>query len=384
MNLPPVDPDSTSASRIVAVALTVLALAGFAIFAITQLPEASRGGPDFPNYYFGGGRLLGGEPVYGSVAGEVQDLFGVDDYDAYPADPPASVLLLAPLSALPYATAWWLFAALSAILLVSGAYVVARAVGWHRAIALAVGMAFLVTSAGRFLLFRNHMEAILLALLILGWLALRRDRDISGGALWGLAAALKLFPALLIVGLLAARRTRAAVSAMATAVAVTGLGVLVVGWDNTIAFFRDVVPASQQWYGALGNYSLLSFGTALISEPFGWALAGLGGIGLVWWYWRGVRTIDQVWVAGTAAALLITPLSWLNYLVLVIPGLILLASRVDLRTVGGRWTLLGLTGALGFWGPIVLAERVPSVLLSFVPTYALVGLFFAAMRRLET
>ncbi len=368
----------------VAWAITVVSLVGFAAFAATRLPAAVHGAPDFPNYYIGGERLLSGEPVYGPIGEDVRVLFGVDDYESYPADPPATVALLAPLSLLPYATAWWLFFALSAVLLAGVGYSTAREVAWSRPLAVAVGATMLVTSAGRFLLLRNHMEAILLLLLFLGWRALRRGRDFEGGAWWGFAAALKLFPAFLIVGLFAAHRTKAAKSALITGVVATGLGVTILGWDNTIAFVREVLPVSKQWYGALGNYSFLSFGTALATERLGWALAVAGTAGLTWWYWRRAKTVDQVWVGGVAAMLLISPLSWVNYLVLAIPGLILIAHRLDLRTAGGRWTLLGLAGALGFWGPIVLAERVPAVLLSFVPMYGLLASFVLVMRRAET
>ncbi|NIA24153.1 MAG: DUF2029 domain-containing protein [Gammaproteobacteria bacterium] len=368
----------------VALVITVLAVVGFAVFATTQLPDAAHGAPDFPNYYFGGERFLSGEPVYGPIGENVRVLFDVDGYDAYPADPPLTVVLLAPLSLLPYTTAWWLFAALSVVLLAGVGYATAKEAGWSRTIAVAVGAAMLITSAGRFLLLRNHMEAILLLLLFLGWRGVRRGRDIEGGVWWGLAVALKLFPALLIVGLLAMRRTKAAMSAVITAVVASGLGVAILGWDDTVAFISDVLPASKQWYGAHGNYSLLSFGTAVVAEPFGWVLAALGAVGLIWWYWRRAETVDQVWVGGVAAALLISPLSWLNYLVLVLPCVVLIAQHLDVRTVHGRWTLLGLTVALGFWAPIVLSGRVPSVLLSFVPVYGLLALFVLGMRRAET
>ena len=91
---------------------------------------------------------------------------------------------------------------------------------------------------------------------------------------------------------------------------------------------------------------------------------------------------DQVWVAGTAVALLLSPLSWLNYLVLAIPALIIVGSRLDMGQRTDRWMLLGLVASLGFWGPVVFASELPSILVSFVPTYGLVALFVVAIRRL--
>jgi len=364
-----------------AIVVTVLALAGFTWFCAAVLPPAVQGEPDFPNYYFGGERLLSGEPVYGSLAPLMEEQFGVASYEAYPADPPATVILLSPLSLLPYETAWIAFAVLSAAIMFGVGYGVGREVGWSREASIAAGTLLLVTSAGRFLLFRNHMESILLLALFLGWRELRRGHEMSAGVWWGIAAALKLFPALLIVGLIAGRRTRAAVTAILTAAGITVVAVGVAGWSNTAAFITDVLPLSAHWYGALGNYSLLSFGTALAGTWLGWSLLAIGGIALVATYSSGARSADEIWIAGMAAALLITPLSWVNYLVLVLPGAMVIVDKFDLRELRDRWLAIGLVVALGFWGPIVLGAKLPSVLLSFIPTYGLIALFLTAIRR---
>jgi hypothetical protein len=373
------------ASRGTAIALvvTAVALAGFVWFCFRTVPVALQGKPDFPNYYFGGQRLLSGEPVYGPLAPLMKERFGVEPYIAYPADPPATVVLLSPLSLLPYETAWVVFATLSALLMAGVGYGVAREVGWARPAAVATAAVLLVTSPGRYLLETNHMEAILLLLLFLGWRSLRRGGETAAGVWWGIAAALKLFPALLIVGLVAARKTRGAVAAVVTGGVVTVLAVVLGGWDTTVAFVRDVLPLATQWYGALGNYSLLSFGNALAGTWLGWVLLVVGGGALVVWYSREATSADQIWIGGTAAALLITPLSWLNYLVLALAGVIVVLSKLDLGQVRDRWLGIGLVAALGFWGPVVLRTEVPSVLLSFVPTYVLIVLFVVATGRRE-
>ena len=365
----------------VAVIVTVVAVAGFAWFCASELPPAVQGEPDFPNYYFGGERLLAGEPIYGSLGPLVEERFGVASYEAYPADPPATVILLSPLSLLPYETAWVALAVLSTVIMLGVGYGIGREVGWSQAVSVAAGTLLLVTSAGRFLLVRNHMESILLLVLFLGWRELRRGHEVSAGVWWGIATALKLFPALLIVGLVAGRKRRAAIAATLTAAGVTVAAVAVAGWSNTVAFITDVLPMSGQWYGALGNYSLLSFGTALVGTWLGWSLLAIGCIALVATYSSGARTADEIWIAGMAAALLITPLGWLNYLVLVLPGLMVVIDKFDLQEVQDRWLAIGMAVALGFWGPIVLSSKLPSVLLSFIPTYGLIALFLTAMRR---
>jgi len=366
---------------LVSAAVTVVSLAVFAWFCATQLPPVLNGEPDFPNYYVGGERVLAGEAVYGPI--DLSKTFGIESYHAYPADPPATVVLLAPLSLLPYDTAWIVFASLSTVLLAGVAYGTAREVGWARPIAVAVAAGFLVTSPARWLLFRNHMESILLLLVFLGWRSLRRGKETSAGVWWGIAAALKLFPALLLIGLIAARKWRAAAAGGVVAAGVTVLSVVVVGWDNARAFITDVLPLSRQWYGALGNYSLVSFGTALSGAWLGWWLLGIGGVALVMVYVWKARSADAIYGAGISAALLITPLSWLNYLVLIIPGVSPIISRLNLKEVRERWFALAFASALGLWGPIVLPAELPSVLLSFIPMYALFVLFVLSLRAPE-
>lgn len=366
---------------IAAIVLTILALAGFVLFCVRVLPPVvEEGKPDFPNYYFGGQQFLEDGRMYQPLSPLVEEDFGVA-YEAYSADPPATVILLSPLSLLPYSTAWVLFAVVSALVMFGVGYGTAREVGWRRSWAMAAAAVVLVTAAGRFVLQRNHMEFILMLTLFLGWRALRRRQQVHAGIWWGIAAALKLFPAFLIVGLVATRRKKAAIVAALTAAGITLAAVLVGGWDNTLAYVTDVVPLATQWYGALGNYSLLSFGTALAGSWLGWTLLVVVGGVLVVAYVGGVRSADDVWIAGMAAALLITPLSWLNYLVLVLPAVVVVIDKLDFGKVRERWLAIILAAILGFWWPIVLGGKLPSVLLSFLPTYALVALFITAIRR---
>ena len=243
------------------------------------------------------------------------------------------------------------------------------------------GIALLTTSS-RFLLIRNHIETLVLLLGFLGWRALRRSGSNRAGVWWGLATGLKLFPGMWLVGL-ARRRTRAGLLAGVGTLGVVGLlSGVALGWSNVTDFATQVIGSSTQWYGVLGNYSLLSLGTALSSVTLGWVFMGIGVVLLVPLYVKFALGPDQVWVAGTAVALLLSPLSWLNYLVLAIPALIILGSRLDMGERTDRWMLLGLVASLGFWGPVVLPIELPSVLLSFVPTYGLVALFVVAIRRL--
>ena len=363
--------------------VAAMAVVLFGVFFAREAPKSLDGTalPDFPNYYIGGERLFDGRPVYGSLEAEVEERFGVPGYDAYPADPPPTVMLVAPLSLLPYDTAWLLLAGLSVVILLTVAYFTAREVGFSPEVGVALAGASLLTTSFRFLVARNHIESLVLLLGFLGWRALRRRGPEAAGVWWGLATALKLFPGMWLVGL-AGRRNRVGVVTGAGTVVVVGMvSFAVLGWSNVAEFATEVIGSSTRWYGALGNYSLLSLGTALSSPTLGWVLTGIGAAILVPLYVKSAVRPDQIWVAGTAVALLLSPLSWLNYLVLAIPALVIVGSRLDVKVATDRWLLLGLVASLGFWGPVVFAAELPSILVSFVPTYGLVALFVTAIRR---
>jgi hypothetical protein len=356
----------------------------FGLFFLREAPKSLDGTalPDFPNYYFGGERLFDGRPVYGSLEAEVEAQFGVAGYEAYPADPPPTVMLLAPLSLLPYDTAWLLLAGVSIVIVFVVVFLTARELSFPPEVGVALAGAALLTTSFRFLVTRNHVESLVLLFGFLGWRALRRRGSEAAGVWWGLATALKLFPGLWLIGLWR-RQDRVGVVTGMGAIAVLGVvSLAVLGWANVSDFATDVVGSSTRWYGALGNYSLLSFGTALSSVTLGWVLTGVGAAILVPLYVKLAARPDQVWVAGIAAALLLSPLSWLNYLVLAIPALVLVGSRFDLRVSADRWWLFGLVASLGFWGPVVFDAELPSVIVSFVPTYGLVALFVVALKRL--
>lgn len=361
-----------------------VALVVFGVFFAGEASKSlgSAALPDFPNYYLGGERLFDGRPVYGPLEAEVEERFGVAGYDAYPADPPPTVLLVAPLSLLAYDTAWLVLAGVSIVVLLTVTYMTSREVGFSPEVGVLLASIALLTTSSRFLLIRNHVEGLVLLLGFFGWKALRRNRSGATGVWWGLATGLKLFPGMWLVGL-ARKRTQSGVLAGAGTLMVVGLlSGVVLGWSNVADFITQVVGSSTRWYGALGNYSLLSLGTALSSVTLGWVLTAVGAAVVVPLYLRYAIGPDQVWVAGTAAALLLSPLSWLNYLVLAIPALIIVGSRLDLRARTDRWLLLGLVASLGFWGPVVFNSELPSLLVSFVPTYGLVALFVVALRRL--
>lgn len=368
---------------VAAVALGVVSLSWSSAIDRALNPTDPHEAADFPNYYFGGERWLDDRPVYDILDEEIEALFGVEGYDTYPADPPTTVVLFSPLSSLSYETAWKVWQAISALLAFGAVVIVSRECGYSPQWAVVFASLAFLTTPVRFLLERNHMESVLLILGVLGWRALRRSSSLRGSVFWGLATGLKLFPGMWLVGFARTDRRRTIVG-LGLAVGLLVVGAVALGWSNVEQFIDETVPGSRRWYGVLGNYSLVSLGTAFVAPWLGW-IATVAALGwLLPKYLNGNDFADRVYVLGTSVALLVSPLSWLNYFVLVIPALVILSCHLDLAGESShRIGFTALVVPLMFWGPIVTDSEYVSLVLSYLPTLALLALFLIGHRHIK-
>lgn len=334
-----------------ALLLTLAGAAGTAYFAYQTVPQSFDGqrANDFPNYYVAGLRLWEGRPIYTPHADEIQARLGFADYPTNIADSPFAVVCLAPLSRLPYPVAFFILYGFSLLAVPGVVFLCARALrapAW--AAWLAVGLT-LFSNHYRFVLMFNHMESLLLCLLAGGWLCLRSGGERRGALLWGAAAALKLFPGLLILLLLAQRRWHAALWATAGAGTLMLLSALLIGWNSALAFVTEVIPYARNWYGRDYNVSLMSIGVRLGGGAFGWAMT-LAALALTWRLsLRAGRDLDVLFVAGSAGMLLASPLSWIGYGVLLLPALVVVTKSVSPDDVAGRRLLLLALVFSQFW-----------------------------------
>ena len=242
----------------------------------------------------------------------------------------------------------------------------------------------------------GQFELLVLALAMLGWRAARAGRQWRAGLWLGLAAAIKLYPALLLVPFLARRRLRLLLAAGAV-FALSQLGNLAtVGTSGFVRYYEDVLPAVSARYVRIG----------LNSSPYGGLLRVFGGAtdvapvihasGLV----VPLTIMISLFALGAlakmepeaapVAILVALPSVWYYYVVLALPQIVTLLRSSDLR----RGALTA-TAAASFVLPLVyllLQQIVPllspggsqappvAALLAAVQPAGFVGLLVLSMR----
>lgn len=181
----------------------------------------------------------------------------------------------------------------------------------------------------------GQVNLLLLALVLSDAWLLTTGRDRWAGVGIGLAAAIKLTPAIFIVLLLLARRPRAASVAATVAASATALAAWAAPepsrfywtqavWDTTRIGRLDYV-SNQSLQGVLARL-------ADPAEPSrtAWALAALAVLGV--WVWRTHRATAAGDLMGAFAltglvACLVSPITWVHHLVWLLPSFAILVEE---------------------------------------------------------
>ena len=268
----------------------VLVLAGYVALAETRWARAPVGG-DFMKFFASAQLLVRGEDIYSPVP-----LGGFDfwsDPESAPGrplhpnlNPPFATVLLAPLGTLDYYTAFMIWTLLGLTAGVLGAYLVGRQVGWGGrepgdtgpgtagpngsrpkgsdpfTAGLLWALLLLVYFPTFSALHFGQWTLVPFFFLVLAWLAWRRGRGGTAGALLGGLAAIKLFFGAFFLLFLARRRWRAAGAFVAAWIFCTALSAAVVGLDTLLAY--PSVVSMADWHGASWNASFLGFFSRLL------------------------------------------------------------------------------------------------------------------------
>jgi hypothetical protein len=322
------------------------------------------------------------------------------------AHPPTSVLLALPLAWFDYQDACLVWNLLSLAALAAAAALVVRGLGLSlppRAVLPGLTVLLVCYPLRR----QNEFVQLngVLVLLVAGaWAAGRAGRLGWAGALAGVAAVVKLFPALLFLYFLPRRRWRALAAGAATVVVATALTAAVLGPDSYRDYVRDVLPRLETYRGAWPNASLPGLWHKLFvgGRTFGhtdplWhspAAARLAGgtsclavaalVAAAALRARGRAGRDHAFGLSVTAMLLASPITWDHYfLLLLLPAALLGATLPRPRP---RWyaflaclavlwlppELYHLVAGLRSSG---LAQPWQTVTTLALQTYALLGLF---------
>ena len=317
---------------------------------------------------------------------------------AYPmfspvAYPPFAAAVMAPLYAFPIPELLYL--------LVSGAWL-AVLVGWVGRGLVRVGVALatavlmplslvLISFPIERLVHQGNIEIVLWMLTALGVLAFLRGHDDAAALLWGLAAAMKLFPLVLLVLLLPRRKWRAFAEGVATFVGATvwalwWLGPSVrVAWAGTMVnVFRYQGARTAEWTlrELVANHSLIEVAkiVAMIAHypmdkltlPYFACGAAVMGAALFGKLWK-MPVANQV-LAVSTFMVMFPPISYYHALVHMIAPLVLL-GWIAIRAQQAGVRVRGLQGTMLLFVPLFA----PFTLLTYPTVFVYCGLVQALL-----
>jgi alpha-1,2-mannosyltransferase len=197
---------------------------------------------------------------------------------------------------------------------------------------------------------RNGQSSIAVsALLAFAWFFLREKRSFLAGSLVGLAAAIKLYPGLLIVYFLF-RQRRAFFSSFTSLLATQLVSVYFCGLANYRQFLATMLFLSRPFQSRT-NMSLVAFLTGFLHLQWMWLLILIVGVSLLacWIFKRGASggagNMDLEYALCMVMQLLLTPIAWSHYLVVLILPLAILANWL-LRLESRRSSLAAYLGLL--------------------------------------
>jgi hypothetical protein len=179
----------------------------------------------------------------------------------------------------------------------------------------------------------GQLAWVLLLVLTLSWAAARRERWVVAGAWLGVAVAIKPFLLPMLVWIAWRGQVRAALAGLGAGVTLALAGAGIFGVEQ----YRDWATAvgGIQWYARPLNasiwgavyrtFTLNNRTSAVLDIGAGAAaflsLAASAVVVLVTWLaCRRLRDVDDQWSLVLCATLLITPLGWVYYGCLLLPG----------------------------------------------------------------
>jgi hypothetical protein len=292
-------------------------------------------GSDFDQDYLAASRLLDGLSIYHEIN----------------AHPPFNALFFSPLLFFPIQKAFLVLGALSLAVLWLNALMIKNGLNLKQKdsyVIFAFSLFWPVTMA---VVCLGQSSALWAGAVTAGWLCEKRNRPIAAGLFVGLSILIKLIPALIVIMWYLNKRWRAALSATIVVFAGFLLMMELVGFDEILYFFFTRVPENTHIYiDFYGNASISGAAEKLFGSSGGWSrsladvpilsrvitVLGSGAIVLSTMIIssfnsaKEVKELDDYRTALVIVSmLLVSPLTWLHYCVVLLFPLTLLLSTGD-------------------------------------------------------
>jgi hypothetical protein len=296
-----------------------------------------------------------GLPVYTEQERTVPLYLGFrrDPHDVYfvevNAHPPPSVLLAFPLAGFDYRAAHLAWNLLSLAALGFSGWLIARALGVPRSPRLVLMAVFvLIGDPLHQQVVQGQLNCLLLLMITGIWRADRSERPVLAGVLLGLATGIKLLPGVLFLYFLARRQWRVMLAGLACFTILMAATASILGLDTFSSYLTDVLPRIAEWRSLHYNNSIPGWWHKLF-DP---GSKGYPIIGLSLWpalarcgaalscatvvllsMWAAARAKvrrdwDQAFGAAVIAMLLVSPVAWEHYSVVLVLPVALLANRL--------------------------------------------------------
>ncbi len=281
--------------------------------------------------------------------------------------PPFAATLMVPLAALPVVLArvGWELATVAA--LAWSCLLTMRLAGWRRPSRIAVAgvLAGALTLEPMYhTLFLGQVNVLLLALILTDVWLVSRGGGRAGRWGWlagtgvGLAAAIKLTPAIFIVWFLLVRRPRAALTAAASFAGCGLVGYLVAPAASRLYWtklFHDTGRVSGSYLSNQSPYGMLSRVLGGVSHVGAWYLVLPLVIGTAGLAVAAVAARRGDWLAGATVTgvtgLLVSPISWTHHWVWILPALFVLARHGTGGRIAAGCGYVLFAAGLPWWTP---------------------------------
>lgn len=376
---------------------------------------------DFLQEWLSAKNYLTGTPVYAEQTEAMLRHTGTVPQEGvvlyWNAHPPASVMITLPFGYLPYRDAHFLWNLLTFPLFLVSLAIILRELKFPLSPwSLLPGIALILLSHPLYLqLVYGQLNTVLVFFITLAWWADRHDRVGWAGAALGVAAGLKLYPAFLFVYFLFTRRWWGLVTGAVTFVAVNGTALALFGAETFQTYLQVVVPSLVNYQSSWRNISVNGFWlrifnpdpeqkiVAWATHPGAatiliWASRAVIATAVAWMAWRShsVATRDRALAAGIVGMLLVSPITWSHYFVLLLlpvallwmrwpvgwPRIIMWLVLIPLWVPDNFWAALAVGPAQALAMVKIQHDPIsPVVNITFISalTYALVALFVVTL-----